>query len=58
MFNPKFVLTVGITTVALALMTVSTQAFPWGTTTKVNHLTFSKAVARPGVVLPAGAYTF
>ena len=57
MFNPKFVLTVGITTVALALMTVSTQAFPWGTT-KVNHLTFSKAVALPGVVLPAGAYTF
>ncbi len=57
MFNPKFVLTVGITTVALALMTVSTHAFPWGTT-KVNHLTFSKAVALPGVVLPPGAYTF
>ena len=58
MFNPKFVLTVGITTVALVLMTVSTQAWgAWGTI-KVNHLTFSKAVALPGVVLPAGAYTF
>ena len=55
MFNPKLVLTVGITTVALALMTVSTQAV---LTPTVNHLTFSKAVALPGVVLPAGAYTF
>ena len=55
MFNPKFVLTVGITTVALVLMTVSTQAW---FIPKVNHLTFSKAVALPGVVLPAGAYTF
>ncbi len=55
MFNPKLDLTVGITTVALALMTVSTQAV---LTPTVNHLTFSKAVALPGVVLPAGAYTF
>ncbi len=55
MFNPKLVLTVGITTVALALMTVSTQAV---LTPTVNHLTFSKAVTLPGVVLPAGAYTF
>ncbi len=55
MFNPKFVLTVGITTVALALMTVSTQA---RLNPKVNHLTFSQAVALPGIVLPAGAYTF
>ena len=55
MFNPKFALTVGITTVALVLMTVSTQA---GSTLNVNHLTFSQAVVLPGVVLPAGAYTF
>ncbi len=55
MFNRKLVLTVGITTVALALMTVSTQARLNPT---VNHLTFSKAVALPGVVLPPGAYTF
>ncbi len=56
MFNPKFVLTVGIATVASVLMVASTHA--WGTTTRVNHLTFNKAVALPGVVLPAGAYTF
>ena len=55
MFNRKFVLTACIATVALVLMVASTQA--WGTS-NVNHLTFSKAVALPGVVLPAGAYTF
>jgi hypothetical protein len=26
--------------------------------TRVNHLTFSRSVALPGVVLPPGAYTF
>ncbi len=55
MFNRKFVLTACIATVASVLMVASTHAFG---TSHINHLTFSKAVALPGVVLPAGAYTF
>ncbi len=55
MFNRKFVLTACIATVASVLMVASTHAFVTG---HINHLTFSKAVALPGVVLPAGAYTF
>ncbi len=55
MFNRKFVLTACIATVASVLIVASTHAFG---TSHINHLTFSKAVALPGVVLPAGAYTF
>ena len=43
--------------ITLALMTVASgQA--WSPANHVNHLTFSQAVGLPGVVLPAGAYTF
>ena len=43
--------------IGLALMATATgQA--WSTANHANHLTFSKAVALPGVVLPAGSYTF
>ncbi len=55
MFNRKFVLTACIAAVASVLMVASTHAL---STSRINHLTFSKAVALPGVVLPAGAYTF
>ncbi len=55
MFNRKFVLTACIATVASVLMVASIHA--WGTK-HISHVTFSKAVALPGVVLPAGAYTF
>ena len=55
MFNRKFVLTACVAAVASVLMVASTHAF---STSRINHLTFSKAVALPGVVLPAGAYTF
>ncbi len=55
MFNRKFVLTACAAAVASVLMVASTHAL---STSHINHLTFSKAVALPGVVLPAGAYTF
>lgn len=41
--------------VVIAGLTVATQA--WAPS-KVNHLTFKRAVALPGVVLAPGAYTF
>ena len=43
--------------IGLALVvTVTSQA--WSVFGQANHLTFSGAVALPGVVLPAGTYTF
>jgi hypothetical protein len=43
--------------IGLALVvTVTSQA--WSVDGQANHLTFSGAVALPGVVLPAGTYTF
>ena len=55
MFNRKFVLTACIATVASVLMVASTHARG---AIHISHVKFSKAVALPGVVLPAGAYTF
>ena len=43
--------------IGLALVvTVTSQA--WGDASHANRITFSGAVALPGVVLPAGTYTF
>ena len=43
--------------IGLALVvTVTSQA--WSVASGTNYLTFSGAVALPGVVLPAGTYTF
>ena len=47
---------IGLATAALALL-VAASGQAWGFTHE-NRLTFSKAVALPGVVLPAGTYTF
>ena len=43
-------------TVALGLM-VATSGGAWGVSHE-NNLTFNKPVALPGVVLPAGSYSF
>lgn len=53
MINRKSVLTACAVVVAGLLMAVSAQA-----RNNRTHLTFAKAVALPGVVLPAGSYTF
>jgi len=43
--------------IGLALVvTVTSEA--WGVDGHANHLTFTSAVALPGIVLPAGTYTF
>ena len=47
---------IGCTTAALALM-VAGSVLAFGINHK-NQLTFSRPVALPGVVLPAGSYTF
>jgi len=47
---------IGCTTAALALM-VAGSVLAFGVSHK-NQLTFSRPVALPGVVLPAGSYTF
>jgi hypothetical protein len=44
-----------LVTLLAVLATASTYAFP---TTNYNMLTFSQAVALPGVTLPAGRYRF
>ena len=56
MFTRKFVLTACAVVVLALLGAASTQA--WSSLTRTNHLTFSGPVALPGVVLPAGSYTF
>jgi hypothetical protein len=55
MTNWKLVRT-GCTTAALALMVVG-SVLAFGVNHR-NELTFSRPVALPGVVLPAGSYTF
>ena len=44
--------------VAVALMTVGFSATTAWSNPRVNHLTFNRAVALPGVTLPAGTYVF
>jgi hypothetical protein len=56
MFTRKFVLTASAVVVLALLGAASTQA--WSSLARTNHLTFSGAVALPGVMLPAGSYTF
>jgi len=46
----------GLTIAALALL-VTASGHAWGYTHE-NRLTFSRPVALPGVVLPAGSYSF
>jgi len=47
---------IALGTVALALL-VAASGHAWGLSHQ-NNLTFSRPVALPGVVLPAGSYTF
>ena len=47
---------IGCGAVALGLLVVA-SGHAWGVSHE-NHLTFSRPVALPGVVLPAGSYTF
>ena len=47
---------IGLAAMALALL-VTASGHAWGFTHE-NRLTFSRPVALPGVVLPAGSYTF
>ena len=53
MNNRKSVLA-GAAVVAVLVMAASAQAW----TSRINHVTFSGAVALPGVTLSAGTYTF
>jgi hypothetical protein len=55
MKNRKRVLTALAVAAVVGALGVSAQA-AW--ISRVNHLTFSGSVALPGVVLPAGSYTF
>lgn len=56
MFNQKtWLAAFGAAILGLAMAAASSQAW---TTNKTTYLTFSGSVALPGVVLPAGAYTF
>ena len=56
MLSRNLALIVCVAAVAAVLTATSSQAgMPM---TRVNHLTFSQAVALPGVTLPAGTYTF
>jgi len=56
MAHRRFVVTGGLTAAALLLAASSTLA--WSSLVRTNHLTFSAAVALPGVVLTPGTYTF
>ena len=56
MMHRRFVRIACAVGVAALLGAASAQA--WSSLTRTNHLTFSGPVALPGVVLPAGAYTF
>lgn len=56
MFNRRIALTACAVVVVALFGAASTQA--WSSLTRTNHLTFSGAVALPGVVLNAGSYTF
>lgn len=47
---------IGCGTVALGLL-VAASGHAWGVS-HLNNLTFNRPVALPGIVLPAGAYTF
>ena len=58
MFNRKSMFTVCAVVAAGLLMAATTQATTVHPLTRLNYLTFSKAVALPGIVLAAGAYTF
>jgi len=55
MLNRRLVLT-GCTVAVLAL--AASSALAWSSIARTNHLTFSGAVALPGVVLTPGSYTF
>ena len=55
MMNRKLVLAACIVGMVAAVMTVSSDAYAMRI---ANRLTFSRAVSLPGVVLPAGTYTF
>ena len=54
MFDPKTVMEICVTAMA-GLAAGSTRCRPPAT---LNHLTFKKPVALPGIVLAAGGYTF
>jgi hypothetical protein len=56
MFTRKFVLTACAVVVVSLLGAASTHG--WSSLARTNHLTFSGPVALPGMVLPAGSYTF
>ena len=56
MNNRKSLLRIGV--VALALVVMAGSAYAALMTSRINYLTFSGTVALPGVVLPAGTYTF
>lgn len=55
MFNRKSSV---IVLVAAVLALTSAASGAWNPVTRPNRLTFSRPVALPGVVLPAGAYVF
>lgn len=56
MLTRNLVLIAGVAAVAAVLTAATSQAgMPM---TRVNNLTFSQAVALPGVTLPPGTYTF
>jgi uncharacterized protein with FMN-binding domain len=56
MFTRTFVLSAVAVAVAAVLTASSPQA--WSSPNRTNHLTFTRAVALPGVVLVPGSYTF
>lgn len=56
MVNRKFV--VAGCTAAVAVLLAASSALAWSSLARTNHLTFSAAVALPGVVLSPGSYTF
>ncbi|MBI2185907.1 MAG: hypothetical protein HYU37_02150 [Acidobacteria bacterium] len=56
MMTRRFALAACAVVLTGMLGAASTQA--WTSVDRINHLTFSGAVALPGVTLPAGTYTF
>ena len=54
MNNRRSVLAAGAVAVALVVMAASAHAW----TSRINDVTFTRAVSLPGVVLPTGTYTF
>ncbi|MBI3048670.1 MAG: hypothetical protein HYY76_10220 [Acidobacteria bacterium] len=56
MVNRRFVVAGCAAAVVVLLAASSTLA--WSSLARTNHLTFSAAVALPGVVLSPGSYTF